>query len=370
MKFLFIGDYSNFHVSLANELRQMGHHVVVISSGSRCMDTERDIDLRRMPGKTGAIKYLYRIFSLLPQMFGYDVVQLTNPNFFDLKPGKIRYFFKELKRRNKSVFLSLVGNDPFYVKACCDGKAFRYSEYRIGDNPAPFAIANPNNEKEWQTSNMLKFCQYIYDNIDGGMSCLYEYQKVGEQYLYDYVKYIGIPIDIDEIHYEPLLIGDNINIAIGIKSEYLTFKGTDRLLAAARKLEQEYPKKCRVVVLEDMTYRDYMNALRDSHIILDQVYSYTPATNALGAMAMGKIAVSGAEKEFYEFIEESNLHPIVNVLPDDDDIYDKLKSLITLPKEKLIRQGAESRLFVERHNAASLVATRYLNHINRILTHD
>lgn len=55
MKILFAGDYSNFHATLAAELRRRGHQAVVMSAGSRCMDTERDIDLRRTPGASRSL---------------------------------------------------------------------------------------------------------------------------------------------------------------------------------------------------------------------------------------------------------------------------------------------------------------------------
>lgn len=366
MDILFLGDYSNFHVSLAKELRQLGHRAIVVSSGSRCMDTERDINLIRKPGKWGGLKYAGRVWSLLPKMSNFDVVQLINPSFLDLKPAKIRYFFNELRRRNKMIALSMAGNDSVFVKECCEAQTFRYSEFRIGTELAPFAIVNPNVEVNWQTNEMLGFCQYIYNNVDCAISCLYEYQKVGAKYLGEKLGYIGIPIDVENIKYEPLHIEDKINIAVGIKSEYMSFKGTDRLLNVAKKIEQMFSDKCRVFVLKDLPYNEYMKKLKNSHIVLDQLYSYTPATNALGAMAMGKVVVSGAEPEFYDFINEHELSPIVNVLPNDDDIYNKLLSLIN-DRDALKRRGEQSRLFVERHNSAHLVVERYIQHLSKYM---
>ncbi len=365
MKILFIGDYSNFHATLASSLRRMGHDTVVVSSGSRCMDTRRDIDLSRSNGRCGAVRYLCNIISLLPRFSGYDVVQLVNPNFLELKPDKIRYFFDRIKKQNATIGLSLIGNDPYYVAACCKGDTFRYSEYRIGDIPAPFAVTSPHNETSWTSPEMMSHCQYIYDRIDSAISCLYEYHIVGMRYLAHRLAYTGIPIDTETIKYAPLHIDDKVNIFVGVKSEMITFKGTDRLLAAARRVESEYPHKCRVVLVEDLPYDEYMKRLEASHIVLDQIYSYTPATNALGAMAMGKIAVSGAEPEYYDFIGEKELYPIVNVLPDDDDIYRKLVDLIT-DSDRLQRLSSDSRRFVEKHNAAMSVAQRYIRHINTV----
>ena len=73
MKILFVGDYSGFHATLAAELRRGGHDVTVISDGSRCMDTVRDIDLRRTPGLLGGVAYMRRLFKLWPGLKGYDI---------------------------------------------------------------------------------------------------------------------------------------------------------------------------------------------------------------------------------------------------------------------------------------------------------
>lgn len=366
MKFLFVGDYSNFHVSLADELRRQGHEATVVSSGSRCMDTRRDINLQRVPGFVGGLKYLYRIFSLLPQMSGYDVVQLINPNFFDLQPGKIRYFFHELRRKNRSVFLSLAGSDPYIVKMCCDARRLRYSEFRVGREPAPYAVANPFKEMEWQTVEMMNHCSDIYGGVDGAISCLYEYHLAGEEYLGNKLAYTGIPIDVDNITHAPLPLRDKVNIFVGIKSEYKEFKGLERLLAAAQRVERELPDKCKVTVVESLPYAEYMQRLAEADILLDQLYSYTPATNALGAMAMGKVVVSGAEPEFYDFIGEHALRPVVNVIPDDESIYQTIKGLV-LDRERLKLLSAQGREFVEKHNSSKVVVQRYLKHIEQTL---
>ena len=53
MRILFVGDASNLHNCLARQLRTMGHDAVVASNGSHWMNTGRDIDLTRRPGKLG-----------------------------------------------------------------------------------------------------------------------------------------------------------------------------------------------------------------------------------------------------------------------------------------------------------------------------
>lgn len=367
MKILFVGDYSNFHVTLARELRRRGHQTTVVSSGSRCMDTARDIDLGRRPGILGGFAYLKRLFQILPSLAGYDVVQLINPNFLDLRPGKIRYFFRELKRRNKHVCLSLAGSDPVIVKGCVEDGLFRYSEFRIGNEKSPYAKATPGIEYRWLNGTMGDHCRYIYENVDAAMSALYEYHTAGKPYLGDKLAYAGIPVDLDAIKEEPFVIpaDGKVNLMVGIKTELELFKGTDRLLSAAREVEHLHPGKCRVIVARDMPYTEYIDTLRGAHVVLDQLYSYTPGTNALETMAMGKVSVSGSEPEYYDFIGEQELHPIVNVVPDDGQVRKTLEQLVLSPDD-MRRRATQGRDFVRRHNSAAVVADRFIKQWSRL----
>lgn len=361
MKILFVGDYSNFHVTLATELRRRGHQVTVVSSGSRCMDTARDIDISRKPGIFGAFSYLGRLFKIWPSLSGYDVVQLINPNFLHLRPGKTRYFFRELKRNNRHVCLSLAGSDPVTVKGCVEDDLFRYSEFRIGSEKSPYAKGTPGIEYRWLNGIMGDHCRFIYENTDCAISALYEYHIAAKPYLEDKLSYAGIPVDTERIKPEPFVIGADgkVNMLVGIKSECELFKGSGRLLAAAREVERLHPDRCRVIVVRDLPYTDYLKALNDAHIVIDQLYSYTPATNALETMALGKVSVSGAEPEYYDFIGEKELHPIVNVVPDDESIVRTLEDLVC-NQDDMRRRALQGPEFVARHNSAKIVADRFL----------
>ena len=71
--------------------------------------------------------------------------------------------------------------------------------------------------------------------------------------------------------------------------------------------------------------------MRSSHVILDQLYSYTPATNAMLAMAQGIVAVTGAEPEFYDFIDEHDNRPIINAVPDDEALFRTFRGYSAAP---------------------------------------
>jgi hypothetical protein len=97
-----------------------------------------------------------------------------------------------------------------------------------------------------------------------------------------------------------------------------------------------------------------------SHVLLDQIYSYTPATNALIAMSRGLNVVSGGEPDFYDFIGEHSNRPIINASTNLDDLTDVLADVVAHP-ELIAERGRQSRQFVLKHNAANIVAQRYLN---------
>lgn len=365
MKILFAGDASNMHNCLATKLREMGHYAVVASDGSGWMNTGRDIDLHRKPGKLAAIEYVAKILANLHKMRGFDIVELASPIFLQLKPWRVRRVFDYLKKHNGKVVLSALGTDYVYYKACHDGYTYRYSDYMIGAKPSPFVESKEYENQlqdNWKANFMKQHNDYVLQRIDGVVACLWEYYAAYEPIMGKKVIHAGIPIDVDKLkpHFiesEP----EKVRFFIGIQRDRTVLKGTDRLLAALKKVHQQMPDLCEIERVENLPYHEYVRRMHNSHVLLDQLYSYTPATNALLAMAQGLVAVSGAEPEYYQLIRESANHPIINVRPvPEGDIEEKLRWIIT-HKSILPKLSADSRAFVEKHNASAIVANRYLN---------
>jgi hypothetical protein len=55
--------------------------------------------------------------------------------------------------------------------------------------------------------------------------------------------------------------------------------------------------------------------------------------NGLLAMSRGLILVGGGEPEHYKLLGESELRPIINVLPSMEDVYCKLLALVLNPEQ-------------------------------------
>ena len=216
---------------------------------------------------------------------------------------------------------------------------------------------------------MREHSDHILAGIDGAVACLYEYYVAYKPVLGDRVAYGGIPIDTETLSFRPLeQAPEKVRLFIGIQRDRHVIKGTDRLLAAMKRVHDRYPGITELEVVENLPYDEYTRRMRDSHIILDQLYSYTPGTNALIAMAQGLVAMSGAEPEFYELIGETANKPIVNVSPlIEGDIDHKLSWLVE-HRDQLPQMARASRAFVEKHNAAPVVAQRYLDFWNKVLS--
>ena len=367
MKILLLGDASNFHATLADSLKTKGHSVTVASEGSGWMNTGRNINLYRAPGAVGTAKYALKLLKELPKMKGYDIVQVHNPIFLHLRPEKMEKAFNYLRKYNGKIIYEALGTDSNYVKACVEGKTFRYSDYRIGSELSPYTKAFPTNEKAWFAPEMVQYTDRFIENVDGIIACLWEYYATYHDIAPEKLGYGGIPIDTKNITPTPIKNEpEKVKFFIGIQKDRSILKGTDLILEALTKVVAKYPDKCEMCIVQNRPYKEYIELFHSSHVILDQLYSYTPATNALLAMARGMIAVSGAEPEYYDFIGETKNHPIVNVSPImDNDIFNKLEQIV-LNKAQLPKMSRRCIEFADKHNSADTVAERHLDFWKRL----
>lgn len=361
MKILLLGECSNLHWTLAQGLRQLGHNVTVASDGSKWMENSRDIDLTRKGYRiTDSIRYLRLIYNNLDKFKGYDIVQIKNPLFIDMRAQSNLWLYKYLKRNNGKVFLGAFGTDYFWIDSCFNKRTFRYSDYFIGDTPTNIPMALQLAD-EWRRKEKIYLNKYIADTCNGITACLYEYYVAYQQLFNDKLSYIPIPIDTDKLTFKRKEITDNkIRFFIGVQSDRNQLKGTDILLKCARMLQEKYPDEVIINRAENIPNAKYIELMAQSDVLLDQIYSYTPGMNALTAMAQGLIAVSGAEPEMYSLLGETKLNPIVNAFPNESDILLQLERLI-LNKKKLEKLSISSRQFVEKYHNSKTIALQYID---------
>lgn len=360
MKILLLGEYSNLHWLLAKGLEALGHDVTVASDGDGFKNYPRNINLER---KSSSLKdtgsTLMSVLKNLKNFKGYDVVQLINPCFTQLNVSVNKYLFQFLKRNNKTLFLGAFGDDSFWLRACLNNTTFKYSEFFV-DGKVNHLADNNRLKSIWLNTKRDSLNTEIAESCDGIIACLYEYYAAYKPYYDEKLTYIPLPINVTDTKKQNILEDKSkINFFIGINKARSEFKGTDRLYNCLQEIHTKYPEKTTISVAESVQYSDYMKMMSKADIVLDQLYSYSPAMNGLLALSMGKILVGGGEPEMYDMLNERDNRPIINVEPSEHDICEKLETLIN-NKDNFESISENSRLFVEKHHDHIKVAEQYL----------
>lgn len=360
MKILLLGEYSNVHSTLGNALRRLGHEVTVASDGDGWKNYPRDVNLLRASnGLCASLAYLWRLKRAFRTFRGYDVVQIINPVFLSLKAERILPYYRYLRRHNRSVFLGAFGMDHYYVKAGLDCTTFRYSDFNFGKK----VRQNADNAlwvRDWLHGEKGKINRYMARDCDGIVSGLYEYHVSYAPHFPEKTMFIPFPIDLSSCRFKQRGTGTKVSFFIGIQRTRSVYKGTDVMLRALQRVVSRYPDACELVRVESVPFSEYRTLLQRCDVLLDQLYSYTPAMNALEAMAQGLVVVGGGEPENYQILGETELFPLINVCPDEEDVYEALCRLVER-RASLSALSADSRAYVERHHDSLKVARRYVD---------
>ena len=359
MKILLLGEYSNVHATLAEGLRTLGHDVTVASNGDFWKNYPRDIDWARKPGKLGGIRLMTNVFMNLPRLKGYDVVQIINPIFVELKAERNYKLYRWLRKHNDKIFMGAFGMDYYWVHENITRKPLRYSDFNIGNTIRETTDAIKE-RKDWIGTPKEELNKYIADDCDGIVCGLYEYWACYQPAFPNKTCFIPFPIkpktaiDIKETMPVPL------KLFVGINKNRSEYKGTDIMLAAAETVSKKYPGKLSIRIAEGVPFAQYVEMMNNTDAILDQLYSYTPAMNALEAMSRGIVCIGGGEPENYEIIGERDLRPIINVEPTYESVCHEIEQLVLHPGQinGLRRQSME---YIRRHHDYIKVAEQYVS---------
>jgi len=376
MKVLLVGEYSRLHNSLKEGLVTLGHQVFIISTGDYFKKFPADIILKRN-FETGFGKKIkvgfYKLFGIdltsisiknhffnhSEKLKGFDIVQLINESSFGITPKHEKQIISFLKKYNKKLFLLSCGTDYTSVKYCFD-KKFTYSIL------TPF-INNEISEKNCY--HILKYLEpeykslhnYIVENTQGIIASDMDYHIP----LKEKITYLGMipnPINTDTLvptkETPESISGKIINIFLGINRNNYHTKGIGYFEKALEIIQEKYPDKINIKVVENLPYSEYISTYNEAHILLDQVLSYDQGYNALEAMAKGKVVFTGVEKEFETFY---NLEKTVaiNALPNVDYLVEQLEKLILQP-ELISEIGNNAKVFIEENHHYKSIAKKYV----------
>ena len=363
MKILLIGEYSNVHNTLKAGLERLGHKVVVASNGDYWKASPRDIDLARPSGRLAGLRLTLHLFANLHKLRGYEIVQIINPVFIDLKAKRIQYIYNYLRRHNKKIIMGAFGMDYYWVHFNSTTMPLRYSDFNIGKTLRTNKDAIIE-QRDWVGTDKEQLNKTIANDCDGIVAGLYEYYAIYKPIFPDKTRFIPLPIKTNSTKIPDMIPHEGkVKIFIGISRGRSEYKGTDIMLKAAIDVASRHPNEMEIMKAEGLPFCEYQRLMDGSDAILDQLYSYTPSMNSLLAMSKGIICIGGGEPENYEILNEKELRPIINVKPFYDSVVEQLEWLLA-NKDKIPRMKRESIEYVRRHHDHIDVARRYLEFWN------
>lgn len=374
MKILFVGEYSRLHNSLKEGLEKLGHNVTILSSGdgmkkyntdiylnstiksSYLLNKINNIFIRLFKIDIIKIEYAFKFKKILPQLKGYDIIQLINEDALFVAPNTQIKLLQKLIKQNKKIFVLCCGDDYTTVNYYLN-TPLKYSIL------TPYLNDNTLKRKfvfslKYITKPYIRLHKFLKQQSAGVIATDLDYHTpmLKEN---NYLGLIPNPINIDAINYIQPIINDKIYIFHGINSHSKLKKGSSYFLEALERIAIKYKDLVIIKITEDVPYATYINSYNDAHIILDQCYSYDQGYNALEAMAKGKVVFTGAEQIWLEYFKLEEDSVAINALPDANYLFNKLEMLILNPK-RITEISKNARAFIKQHHDYKKIATRYI----------
>lgn len=364
MKILLIGEASFLHNTLKKGLLERGHRVLTMSDGNGWHDAPRDIDLRRSGrwGKLGGLRVVWQLLRHLPQLCGNDVVQIHNYQFVPLMYRWNTLLLRFLKLTNRCVVKGCFGDDPQIFRRQAQGVPAYSDTYWSGQlqnaelhRDRIAEVVEHGAEASWRNTTAM---------ADALVACLYEYWlDYNEPPYAAKLHYIPLPMECEEmVRWCDLTTSPShhLTILIGLQPKRDFMKGAMKIATFVEEVARRHPGRVQIKYVEGVPYDEYQRLLAEADVLVDQLYSYTPSMNSLAAMARGTVVIGGGEEEYYEFIGEKTLRPIINVrpdAPDEENIATIERALFT--NGTLERMAQESILFVHKYHDYRRVAEQY-----------
>lgn len=374
MRILLFGEYSNFHNTLKAGLEKNGHNVLLSGRKDGFKGFNLDISLEPKLFKLYLFRKLKNLIYLLfkfdissLEVFinflinrnhfkGFEVVQLINEYPLKITPYLDTLILKFIFKHNTKVILSACGDDVTYINYLLSSNLPHHVLTPLQDNP-----------------KMKSYFKYSLDYLKPANEKLSQFVKTHVTYIipgdYDYemayqnlpkVKpLIPFPVNIDKINYTPLDVSGKIIIFHGINRSNYYKKGNDLFVQALEQIQKKYSSKTEIVQVESIPYKEYIKLYNESHILLDQTYTYDHGYNALEAMAQGKVVFSGFSDKFrshYNINKKIGIHTTPNV----EDIVKNLSWLIENPSE-ILEISKNARAYIETYHDYEKVTKTYLD---------
>lgn len=349
-KILLLGEFSGVHLNLKKGLMRLGCDVKTagFSDGYKKIPIDLDFGLGGNRFERGirsrVLPYLH-----LSDLSGFDVVQLMNPFIFSNRFFPALDFYRRIKDRNGVFSMLAAGSDYFYWKE--SRRQLKYGPfeqtlmYDLKRNVSPYL----SRRSEFVNMKVVELADVI-------IPMMYDYQ-VGYLWSEKLKPAIHFPLDLNGLTAADPSSKHRIKIFHGL-SRY-GFKGTRFVESAFRQLSNELSAVADFEIAGNMPISQYLEKIKESDIVVDQLNSHGWGMNALYAAAMKKVVITGAEPEAIDAlgIARDEVH-FVNCTPSAERLVGILMSLVGSDLEAA---GANHRTFVENYSDPVTIATQFLD---------
>lgn len=352
MKVLLVGEFSGFYLNLKQGLQELGVDVTLAANG----DGWKQIPGADMPlyrtGDTNRLKKIY--YKLVQPIFkrgnlrNYDVVQMIHESVY--RPYINSYMVKTLKEQNKSLYVSVAGNCYSLYRAWRDGKI---GYYTFDNNPDKCEMYTGNGLRHIMTRRTERYTDSIADGI---IPVMYEY-AVGVRELPNCKRTIPLPFNSAQVEYRNNKVGNKLVFYHGILRE--KDKGTAYIRQAFDIIQKKYPNDVEMIICGNLPFREYLEVLRKTNVLVDQCKEHCWGMNACYGMAQGKVVLGGASRNsLKEFGLEKS--PVFHIQPNTEQIVKQIEHVLE-NRNQIEEWGYESRRFVENFHDCRKIAQQYLD---------
>ena len=360
------------HNTLKEGLETLGHDVHLVGNGDgfkqyhvdfsiesklfnlKLLNLFRQLIFKVTKFDIAKIEIGFRFYRLLPQLKGYDVVQLINESPIQTIKKWELALLKKLVQNNDKLFVLSTGVDYLNVKYWFENRQHKSILY-------PY-FENPNLKKEYQyildyrTVPHKIIHDFIYKNCNGIIATDLDYLlPINEN-----KKCIGLipnPVNIAKLKYQELKIDAKIVLFLGINKWSYHQKGIVYFEKAIAIIKELFGDKIEIIVTRNIPYNQYINLYNKAHILLDQMHGHDQGYNALEAMAKGKVVFTNVSHEFINYYDIKEKIAI-NALPNVDYLVTQLSFLIENPSE-IIAIGKRARAYIEKEHDYEKIADKY-----------
>ncbi|MDG1102909.1 MAG: hypothetical protein P8N75_05980 [Ascidiaceihabitans sp.] len=339
MRVLLLHEMSGVHTELKAGLIEIGIDTKIATFGDGWKKYRSDISLGLPSGiANGAINKIHSQIKLLKSLNEFDVVQSIAPI----------PFFSPLNQQFQAVAANQV-DKFFYIAAGSD------AIYRKHVRSLPYYPPH-----DWYENIRA------YKNLDrslrrssGIIPVCYEYEYCMKKDGRNPQQTTPFPINISKHKSSKLATERKLKIfhPLNRLDPQNDFKGTSIIKCVFDRLSLKYSDVAEFIILGGLPHEEYSKLTDGVDIIVDQLNSMSYGMSAAYGLAKGKVVLSGLEK-MTRNVEHYGQCPVINVIPDADDLFEKIEALI-IDRSRIRMIGEHSRSYARQFHDHIKVATKF-----------